>query len=135
MRVRLILSFAVLLFILPLIFTGCDDTITNNDVENLVFPDKDVSFSKHVFPVFQGRCAFSGCHGNIAPANGIDLTTHSGVTADQLIVFPGSSRDSRLAWAIDGTGPILMPPNGFRGLTKNQIDGIKRWIDEGAKNN
>ena len=49
-------------FVLVTTFTSCDDTITVNDVDNNIIPDSLVSFSKHIYPVFQVKCALSGCH-------------------------------------------------------------------------
>ncbi len=124
------LIFFFFIIIFSTLFTGCDDTLTN-------VPDSNVSFADHIYPVFQVKCAFSGCHAQPNPANGIDLSTWAGVTADPNIVFPGEPELSRLIWAIEARAGISpMPPAGFTTpMTLDQIEGIRTWIDEGALDN
>ena len=116
------------------IFIGCDDQVAGNDLK---IPDSNVSYSQHIQPLFNKACATSGCHDDITMADGISLTTWSGTTADPSVVFPGEPDNSKLVWAIEGRAGIpAMPPPGYPAyLTENQINGIKTWIDEGAKNN
>jgi uncharacterized membrane protein len=134
-------KYFLVLFVLSIIvnasFTGCDDTLTNESVDNKDIPDSNVSFADHIYPVFQVKCAFSGCHAQPNPANGIDLSTWAGVTADPNIVFPGEPELSRLIWAIEARAGISpMPPAGFTTpMTLDQIEGIRTWIDEGALDN
>ncbi len=119
-------------------FISCDDTLTVQDVDNKIIPDKNVSFSQHIYPVLQVKCAFSGCHASPNPESGLDLTTWANVTADPNVVFPGEPDLSRLVWAIEGNKPPIqpMPPVGYsRPVTANQLKGIRTWIDEGALNN
>ena len=71
-----------------------------------------------------------------SPDGGLDLTTHSAATSNLDIIFPGEPDVSRLVWAIEArSGVSPMPPIGYPVLIPDQIDGIKTWIDEGAKNN
>jgi hypothetical protein len=126
------------IFIISFLFLqSCDDTLTNENVDNKPIPATNVSFADHIYPVFQVKCAFSGCHAQPNPADGIDLSTWSGVTADPNIVFPGEPDLSRLVWSIEArAGVAPMPVVGYtRPLTLNQILGIKTWIDEGALDN
>jgi hypothetical protein len=129
-----LLSFIIISFIF---LQSCDDTLTNENVDNKPIPATNVSFAEHIYPVFQVKCAFSGCHAQPNPADGIDLSTWAGVTADPNIVFPFEPELSRLVWAIEGRAGISpMPVVGYtRPLTINQIQGIKTWIDEGALDN
>jgi hypothetical protein len=124
--------------IISLLFLqGCDDTLTIEDVDSKDIPSRDVSFSQHIYPVLQVKCSFSGCHSQPNPADGIDLSTWSGVTADPNIVFPGEPDLSRLVWAIEGRAGISpMPIVGYaKPVTLDQLEGIKTWIDEGALDN
>lgn len=117
-----------------LINTSCDDSLTVEEVDKRIIPSSNVSFVDHIYPVFQVKCIY--CHNATDPDGGIDLTTYSAATADLNVIFPGEPETSRLVWAIEArSGVSPMPPIGYRTLTKNQIDGIKIWIDEGAKNN
>lgn len=118
-------------------FTSCDDTLTVANVDDKPMPDKNISFSQNIYPIFQVKCAFSGCHASPNPADGIDLSTWANVTADPNIVFPGEADLSRLVWAIEPRAGISpMPPVGYaRPVTAEQLRGIKTWIDEGALDN
>ncbi len=126
------------LIIISLLFLlGCDDTLTTENVDNKPIPDSNVSFADHIYPVFQVKCAFSGCHAQPNPADGIDLSNWAGVTADPNIVFPGEPDLSRLVWSIENRAGIsVMPPIGYaRPVTLDQIQGIRTWIAEGALDN
>ncbi len=116
------------------IFVGCDDS---NPVD-IVIPSKNVSYSKYIQPLFNISCAVSGCHDNGTAAGGLSLTSWSATVANPEIVFPGNADNSALVWAIEGQGGAQpMPPvtSSIIPLTLNQINGIKTWINEGAKNN
>jgi hypothetical protein len=94
-----------------------------------------VSFSKHVQPLFQQTCVAAGCHGGSQPAANLDLQLdawHSIKNYLPPLVLVNNGSKSPLYIDIAGT-PQLMPPN--QRLTQNQIDGVKKWIDEGANNN
>jgi len=118
-----------------LISYSCDDTITQEDLDNRQIPSSNVSYSQHIQPVFDAKCNYAGCHNGRDMAGGLSLTNYYNTTADYLIVAPGLPENSKLVWSIEGRGTNPMPPVGRWPLTKNQIDGIKTWIKEGAKNN
>lgn len=133
---RFCLSILTLCVISLITLTSCDDTITVDDVDKKVIPDSSVSFSQHLYPVLQVKCAFSGCHIGPNPQAGLDLSTWAGTTADPNVVLPGYPELSSMVWTIEGlAGFPPMPPIGYRILTFNQINGIKVWIKEGAPNN
>lgn len=119
------------------IFTlACDDTLTGSDIDNKVIPASNVSYQEYIQPLFTVKCAMSGCHDDRAMAGGLVLTSYGFATANYSIISPGNPTTSKLVWAIEGNGARLMPPLGVVSpLNKNQIDGIKTWIREGAKNN
>jgi len=124
------LTFIFILFVL----LSCDDSLTVEDVDKKIIPSSNVSFAQHLYPVFQVKCI--RCHNATDPDGNLDLTTYASATSDLNVVFPGEASLSRLYWAISGTSGIEpMPPIGYPVLTKNQIDGIKIWINEGANNN
>lgn len=129
-----LLFFIISTFIL---IVACDDTITNNEIDNKYIPLDNVSFQEHILPVFEVKCNSSGCH-NDSDRGGysnLSLTTYSNVIANPLYVLPGEPQNSLLVWSIEGTSSNPMPPVGYPPLTDNQIDAIKVWIDEGCENN
>jgi hypothetical protein len=116
---------------------SCKDQISDPNANPIVFPSANVSYSKHVDPLFQQRCAVSGCHTSGAAAAGLVLSapSYSSLMNHQpRLVNPGASNNSLLVQRIDGRLAPQMPFDS-QPLTANQIAGIKKWIDEGATNN
>jgi hypothetical protein len=116
-----------------LLIQSCDDTLTSTDVNNIVMPDSNVSYARHIAPVFEVKCV--PCHNNNGRQEaGLDLSSWTGITADPSIVSRGSDSTSILVWTIEGFPPYpLMPPTGR--MIDNHVDGIRTWIREGALNN
>jgi len=104
-----------------------------------MFPDSNVSFSKHVGPLFQQKCTGSPCHGGIAPAYQLNLEypSYTALMTRGGVVVPGDAIHSILFQSIKGSPPSMPPPNLplSKQLTANQINGVKKWIEEGAKYN
>lgn len=132
---NILLSASLLSLFLAVILTGCKDTVTNQQVDNTVIPASNVLFGKHIQPIFNVKCTSSGCHDDETRAGNYSLTSWTNAH------IPGIINDyepetSRIVWAVEGQlGSNNMPPFGYPGLTKNQIEGLKTWIKEGAKNN
>lgn len=129
-RAFIILTFAILLL-------SCKDELTGVDDSSIVFPAANVSFGRHVEPLLQQRCAVSGCHAGSTPAAGLNLQTpaYSNLMNHQpRLVVAGAGNNSLLIQRLDGRIQPRMPLSG-NPLNQNQIDGIKKWIDEGALNN
>jgi hypothetical protein len=131
---RKTLLFAVLAFPMVFLFvnTGCKDSGTDPGDE-IVFPDSNVSYTAHVQPYMALRCATYGCHDESSRAGNLCLTTYMDMTSRPGIVIPKDSKSSLLMQRIDGRLPH--PPNVPIIINQNQLNGIKRWIDEGAKYN
>jgi hypothetical protein len=97
-----------------------------------------VSFTKQVEPLFQQTCVASGCHGGSQPAAQLNL--EYGVCWRSLIdylppiVLVKNGNNSPLVKYLDGRLTPQMPLQS-QPLTTNQINGVKKWIDEGAKPN
>lgn len=118
-----------------MLISACDDTINITDIDNKIIPSSNVSYSQYIQPVFTAKCARAGCHDDQSAKAGLSLTTYSNTTQSYLVVAPFLPQNSKLVWSIEGTSGNIMPPLGYPPVTKNQIDGIKTWIREGAKNN
>ena len=87
-----------------------------------------VDFAKDVQPIFRQNCV--PCHGPTQQNSGMRLDRRSVVLGRRGIV-PGSSDNSFLFHRISGNEyGIQMPPTGP--LRPEQIDTIKKWIDQGA---
>jgi WD40 repeat protein len=97
---------------------------------------KPVSFSKEIVPIFTASC--TGCHQPEKKKGGLDLSTHraSMVGAkDGPAIIPGNPDNSPLVKVLipEAPGePPAMPEKGDP-LTAQQVELIKRWIKEGAK--
>jgi hypothetical protein len=117
--------------------SSCKDQTNQNLTSNIVFPDSLVSFSKQVEPLFHQTCVSAGCHGGNQPAANLNLEIdvwHSLIDYSPPIVLPKNGKNSILVMRIDGRIAPQMPLRS-QPLTTNQINGVKKWIDEGAKIN
>lgn len=94
-------------------------------------PDS-VYFVNQVMPIISSNCTMSGCHDNITHADGVNLTTYANIIR---YVKPGNAGDSKLYKVIIKTGGEVMPPPPMSPLTAAQKELIRKWIDQGAKNN
>jgi uncharacterized membrane protein len=100
-----------------------------------------VSFSKDVFPILKSRCF--ECHtqgGEGYKASGLNMETYADLmkgTKFGPVIKPHDSLSSTLMILVEGRAdPSIKMPHGKREpLTKDQIQTIGKWIDEGAKNN
>jgi hypothetical protein len=107
------------------------------DSSQIVFPDSNVSYRNHVQPLFDLTCTFAGCHGNSNPAAGISFTSYFGFINRTGLVIIGKAEQSLLAQILDPRFPVsrLHPPSFQTRITQNQIDGVRTWIQEGARLN
>ena len=136
-------SYSLLFILLPLLSlpvaltNSCKDSSVEPDqLINIVFPDSNVSYSQHVEPLFQQGCAFSSCHGTASQA-GLNLESPSYnklMNHQPRLVVATEGNNSLLVQRLDGRVQPQMPL-GRTPLSQNQIDGIKKWINEGAVNN
>lgn len=96
-----------------------------------------MSFSKQVEPLFLQTCAGAGCHGGSQPAANLDLEVdvwHSLIDYSPPIIIVKNGNNSPLVKYLDGRLAPQMPLRS-QPLSTNQINGVKKWIDEGAKPN
>ena len=96
----LLILFATLIIIIS---QNCKDTITSTDVDNIVMPDSNVSYSQHIAPVFEVKCV--PCHNDKRSDGGVNLSSWTNVVRDPSIVFPGSDSTSILVWTIERIPP------------------------------
>jgi hypothetical protein len=94
-----------------------------------------VDFSREVQPILADFCY--KCHGPDAKARKADLrldTREVALRKDNPVIVPGNAAKSDLFGRIRGDDPehIMPPAKSKRRLTPQQIDILRRWIDEGA---
>jgi len=124
--------FVLVAAVLVLFAQSCDDSLTSSEVDNIVMPDSNVSYSRHIAPVFEFKCV--ECHNSSRKDAGLDLSSWLAATSDPRIIARGSDTTSVLVWAIEGfPSSPQMPPQGR--MIENHIQGIRTWIREGALNN
>ena len=99
------------------------------------------SFARDVKPVLDEYCL--SCHvpdGQGYEASGLSMVSYEalmqGATNGPMVV-PGDSLGSNLVVLMEGRADpsIYMPKGSHKKVPQAQIDGIKAWIDAGAKDN
>ena len=131
---KLLYSLAIFIsFIAIMFYTGCKDSITADQINSVVIPSSNVSYSKYIQPVLTVYCATSGCHDGTGGGGGLNFTYYGGVVADPNVVFQYQPDNSTLVWVL--TGKVPQHPTVYYNLNANQIQGVKTWISEGAKDN
>ena len=113
---------------------SCKDTVTGGGGNDIVFPDT-VSYYGQVQPLFNLKCNFYGCHGSDTYQRiGWDLTDYGRFAiTGQGIVIPGNPDMSRLNLAVEGRTLGKEMPQGNYPLPQNQIQGLRRWVLQGAR--
>ena len=99
-----------------------------------------VSYSKDVQPILSKNC--SECH---APgkegflANGLDTTSYAALMKGGKfgpLVKPGDALSSSLNMLVEGRAHAsIRMPHGKEKLADKEIEILKVWVNEGAKNN
>ena len=98
------------------------------------FPTGNVSYQTHVQPLFNQTCALAGCHDD-GQNDRVRLTSHGNVFfANPAVLVEGVPDQSLLVLRIEGRMGQRMPVNR-NPLNQNQINGIRTWVAEGARNN
>ncbi len=103
--------------------------------------EAEVSYSASVEPILKEYCV--ECHTEGGPGyekTGLLMTNYAALmkgTKFGPIIEPSNSISSTLVRLIEGRADpsLKMPHGGGKSLSQAQIDTIKRWIDQGAKNN
>lgn len=97
-----------------------------------IINDTSVCFERDVMPIFRSNCALSGCHSDINPEDDLPLTSYSEIMKK---IKPFDLADSKIFKVITRNDDEVMPPSPYSKLTTDQIELIRKWIIEGAKNN
>ncbi|MHB8668599.1 MAG: c-type cytochrome [Burkholderiales bacterium] len=99
-----------------------------------------VSFSKDVQPILAKNC--SECHSPGGPgfvASGLDTTSYQALMKGGKfgpLVKPGDALTSTLNMLVEGRAhSSLRMPHGREKLPDEDIEKLKAWVNEGAKDN
>ncbi|CUU37466.1 Planctomycete cytochrome C [Armatimonadetes bacterium DC] len=95
---------------------------------------RKVDFAREVLPIFKASCF--PCHGPTKRNGGLRLSNREdafkgGVSGPAII--PGNAEASLLVKRITGDSEGPRMPKGMTALSPEQIETIKRWINEGAE--
>lgn len=98
-------------------------------------PDAKVDFGRDILPILETHCFV--CHGPEKQESNyrLDIKSRALGTADygDPPIVPGNSAESPLIEFVAGDGDMRMPPvDSGAGLNDEQIELLRRWIDEGA---
>lgn len=138
MRKILPLFTVILTFIL---IDACKHTIpvpgefgSENPSESDNCSSDTVYFVNDILPLISSNCAYSGCHDAGTAQDGVILDSYLNIinTAD---VRAGRPSNSDLYEVLLESGEDRMPPPPNDALTAEEIAMIRKWIEQGAKNN
>jgi len=136
MKLKIYYIVIIISFILFLkLIVGCGTQVLGPN-SNIVFPDSLISYISNVEPFMRVKCAYSGCHCD-PPYNSASTMTNyfSLFNTDNLgLVVAGKPDYSVLIQILEEK----LPHNPYfqKGyITQNHINGMRKWIEEGAKNN
>lgn len=140
MNSRMKLNVLASLLVLFIAMSSCKhDPVFPNDGQDpppSAFCDPDtVYFHNEILPLLNSGCAVSGCHNAASAEEGVVLTDYSNIIRTGK-VKPGKPNDSKLYKVlIDNDPGDRMPPPPRSPFTTDQITKVRRWIEQGAKNN
>ncbi|MEJ5285911.1 MAG: hypothetical protein CH6_2829 [Candidatus Kapaibacterium sp.] len=118
--------------ILALLIISCSSSTNNNPTD---FPDSNLSFNNHILPLLRNTCGLSYCHGEVSPSGNVQIYDYFSLmnSYNGALVIPGNPDGSVLVQIIEYKLPHR--PNLQWQLNSKQIQAIRKWIAEGAKNN
>ncbi|OQW94243.1 MAG: hypothetical protein BWK79_06895 [Beggiatoa sp. IS2] len=103
--------------------------------------ERRVSFKREVMPILKQNCV--GCH--LPPSSegfqksGLSLESYETLmkgTKLGTIIVAGSSLNSSLNRMIEGrVDPSIRMPHGGKQLPAKDVETMKLWVNQGAKNN
>lgn len=122
-----------LLSIILFTLFGCSDSVSIGEI----------SYHDQIQEsIFKFSCSTAACH-DASSQGGLDLTSYATLIEggnSGLVILPGAAEESPLIWSLEGRNtagdPVsIMPPASRTPITRSEINIIKDWIDQGAKDN
>jgi mono/diheme cytochrome c family protein len=109
-----------------------DTTFSTGPEPHPCDPDT-IYFERDLLPILQSGCAQPGCHDATA-VEGIRLDSYAAVMASDVVV-PNNSDESEMFEKITEDDPEKrMPPPPQQPFNAEQIEIVRKWIDQGAQN-
>jgi len=140
-------SALIIIVLILMVFVSCkhepeDLSITDPIIPDDTIPDVGITcnpdtsyFQNNVLPILISGCGMSGCHDASTAQEGVILTSYQSVM-NTAGIKPGDPGDSELYKKITDIDPDdRMPPPPNAALTTDQILIIRKWIEQGARNN
>ena len=96
-----------------------------------------IYFDQQILPIFQGSCAYSGCHDAKTAQEGIILDSYENIMRqdEEDLIIPFDVDKSEVYEKITEDDPDdIMPPPPNVALSEGQIQLIRTWIEQGAEN-
>jgi len=109
-------------------------TDTTPEVEESDCDPDTAYFVNSVLPLVVSSCATTNCHDVASHKDGIILTDHEMIRKTGKIK-PGDPNDSEFFETLTENGDDRMPPLPYARLDADQIELLRKWIQQGAKNN
>ncbi len=130
-----------LFFLLSLVFVACKHEpfpapppgMPNDTTKGKPCDPDTVYYRKYIQPILNTNCAYSGCHDAATASKDVNLSDYEAVisTAD---VRPFNADGSDIYEVLIETDLDKRMPLGQNQLPQNQIDLIRKWINQGALN-
>ena len=98
--------------------------------------DTSICFERDILPIFISNCAIGGCHDAASHEEGYILDSYNNImnTGDDDGIKPFDASGSEIYEVLIEDDIDKRMPEGSAPLPQEQINLIKRWINEGAQN-
>jgi mono/diheme cytochrome c family protein len=112
---------------------GLSATLLDGAIHSTSAQARRVDFRRDIEPILRANCY--QCHGAKRASAQLRLDDKEPAMKGGIsgaVIIPGNSKDSRLMKRVLGEGDETRMPLGGDPLKANQIELIRKWIDEGA---
>lgn len=134
MKASLIRLLVIFSFVTTALLIACNSA-TDPQFRDLDFPEEgEVKYLTNIEPFLRVRCAYAGCHSSAHRAGGMDLTTWFSMMGIPGFINTDYVESSLFLQVVNGQNPHLVNLMLIK-VRDNQINGIRRWIEQGAPNN
>ncbi len=125
-RKNIILGILVLGIISQVFISSCAKLNEEDILDDFRYcADDSVSFQNNVLPILNADC--NSCHAGASAEEGVELTDYANVQ-----LYAGSGDLMGVLDHVSGLAPM---PYGKPKLNDCKIETIRKWIDEGMRNN